>query len=152
MQIDEQCVLYQTQQWRSTEAVNRALEVVTIESCVWNKEKWHISTHYSLQMGNMMISDLCCEPQLQQTHTHPPIHRKRTHSCSHASSAYRFCCDPRVERGISHGKVEGANPTGPLPSATVHWSAVVATATHTKIGTAQLHTAASVLCFPIYSE
>lgn len=36
----------------------------------------------------MMISDLCCEAQLQQTHTHPPIHRKRTRSCSqHAGSA-----------------------------------------------------------------
>lgn len=103
-------------------------------------------------MGNMMISDLCCEAQLQQTHTHPPIHVKHTHSCSHVSSAFRFCSAPRVERGISHGKVEGSNPTGPLSSATVHWSAVMAMATHTKTDMAQLHTAAPVLCFPLYSE
>lgn len=78
----------------------------------------------------MIISDVCCEAQLQQTHSHPPIHTKHTHSCSHASLAYRFCFALRVERGISPGKVEGSNPTGPLPSATVHWSAVVAPATH----------------------
>lgn len=86
------------------------------------------------------------------THTHPPIHVKRTHSCSHGSSVCRFCSAPRVERGISHGEVEGSNPTGLLPSATVHWSAVVATATRAKIGPAELHNAASVLCFPLYSE